>query len=303
MFLHEDRELFEDVIKATAEVQQRPVAIVEKDYYITMILKLLSEEAPGCVFKGGTSLSKCHHVIDRFSEDIDIAFSDNLTQGQRKNLKDKTIAGISDRLGLPISDWENARSRRDYNCYTFDYRPIDGYVQKSLIPGVKMEVSLGSASFPTVTLPVDSYVYQYLQQENEEIIQDYQLQPFRMTLQSLERTFADKVFAVCDYYLAGKTQRNSRHIYDLYMLYSRISMTEEYKELVAEIHKQRARMTICLSAQKGINIPEVLERIIEEDVYRADYEEITTYFQNHPIGYENVVTVLRAIIDSGVFDF
>ena len=35
MFLHEDRELFEDVIKATAEVQQRPVAIVEKDYYIT----------------------------------------------------------------------------------------------------------------------------------------------------------------------------------------------------------------------------------------------------------------------------
>lgn len=212
MFLHEDRELFEDVIKATAEVQQRPVAIVEKDYYITMILKLLSEEAPGCVFKGGTSLSKCHHVIDRFSEDIDIAFSDNLTQGQRKNLKDKTIAGISDRLGLPISDWENARSRRDYNCYTFDYRPIDGYVQKSLIPGVKMEVSLGSASFPTVTLPVDSYVYQYLQQENEEIIQDYQLQPFRMTLQSLERTFADKVFAVCDYYLAGKTQRNSRHI-------------------------------------------------------------------------------------------
>lgn len=166
-----------------------------------------------------------------------------------------------------------------------------------------MEVSLGSASFPTVTLPVDSYVYQYLQQENEEIIQDYQLQPFRMTLQSLERTFADKVFAVCDYYLAGKTQRNSRHIYDLYMLYSRISMTEEYKELVAEIRKQRARMTICLSAQKGINIPEVLERIIEEDVYRADYEEITTYFQNHPIGYENVVTVLRAIIDSGVFDF
>lgn len=80
-------------------------------------------------------------------------------------------------------------------------------------------------------------------------------------------------------------------------------MTEEYKELVAEIRKQRARMTICLSAQKGINIPEVLERIIEEDVYRADYEEITTYFQNHPIGYENVVTVLRAIIDSGVFDF
>ena len=35
MFLHEDRELFEDVIKATAESQHRPAAIVEKDYYVT----------------------------------------------------------------------------------------------------------------------------------------------------------------------------------------------------------------------------------------------------------------------------
>ena len=88
MFLHEDEELFKDVIVATAEAQKRPVAIVEKDYYVTMILKLLSEEAEGCVFKGGTSLSKCHHAIDRFSEDIDIAFSNTLTQGKRKKLKD-----------------------------------------------------------------------------------------------------------------------------------------------------------------------------------------------------------------------
>ena len=84
MFLHEDKELFRDVIEAAAEAQKRPIAIVEKDYYVTMILKLLSEKAPGCVFKGGTSLSKCHHAIDRFSEDIDIAFSDALTEGQRK---------------------------------------------------------------------------------------------------------------------------------------------------------------------------------------------------------------------------
>ena len=68
MFLHEDKELFRDVIEATAEELKRPAAIVEKDYYVTMILKLLSEKAPECVFKGGTSLSKCHHAIDRFSE-------------------------------------------------------------------------------------------------------------------------------------------------------------------------------------------------------------------------------------------
>lgn len=35
------------------------------------------------------------------------------------------------------------------------------------------------------------------------------------------------------------------------------------------------------------------------DVYKADYDEITTYFQNHPVGYEEAVTVLRAIITLG----
>lgn len=79
MFLHEDKELFREVIVATAEDLGIVVPIVEKDYYVTMILKMLSEEKPDCVFKGGTSLSKCHHAIERFSEDVDISFSNRLT--------------------------------------------------------------------------------------------------------------------------------------------------------------------------------------------------------------------------------
>lgn len=55
MFLHNDEELFKDVIIAASVDQKRPVAIVEKDYYVTMILKLLAQVEPGCVFKGGTS--------------------------------------------------------------------------------------------------------------------------------------------------------------------------------------------------------------------------------------------------------
>lgn len=95
MRLHLDKELFREVIGATAAGLGLPVPIVEKDYYVTMILHQLSEKAPECVFKGGTSLSKCYHVIDRFSEDIAIAFPDTLTQGQRKRLKNETIADIS----------------------------------------------------------------------------------------------------------------------------------------------------------------------------------------------------------------
>lgn len=119
MHLHEDKQLFREVIVGTAEAFGIVVPIVEKDYYVTMLLRMLSEEKPECVFKGGTSLSKCHHAIERFSEDVDIAFSNKLTQGMRKHLKNDTIAGISEKLAMPILDWENARSRRDYNCYTF----------------------------------------------------------------------------------------------------------------------------------------------------------------------------------------
>ncbi|MCH5268660.1 MAG: nucleotidyl transferase AbiEii/AbiGii toxin family protein [Lachnospiraceae bacterium] len=119
MYLHSDKELFREVVISTSEELGIAVPIVEKDYYVTVILKCLSEERPECVFKGGTSLSKCHHVIERFSEDIDIAFSNDLTQGMRKKLKNGTIFNISQELQMPILDWENARSRRDYNCYLF----------------------------------------------------------------------------------------------------------------------------------------------------------------------------------------
>ena len=301
MFLHNDKELFKDVIVATAVDQNRPVAIVEKDYYVTMILKLLAQVEPRCVFKGGTSLSKCHHVIERFSEDIDITFSDTLTQGQRRKLKNDTIDNISKVLDLPIVNWDETRSRRDYNCYMFDYEPIEGEVEKSLLAGVKMEVALGSIAFPTVKMPVDSYVYQYLSKENMEIIREFGLVPFEMTLQSLERTFADKVFAICDYYMEGKVKRHSRHIYDLYMLLPKISLDAEYKELVSEIRKHRAKMSICPSAQPEVNVSEVLKEIIDKEIYKADYKEITTYFQNQPLEYEKAISVLKTILDSGVF--
>lgn len=79
MLLHKDEKLFRQTVSSAALEMQLPVSVIEKDYYVTMILKRLAEASSDCVFKGGTSLSKCYHVIDRFSEDIDIAFSDRMT--------------------------------------------------------------------------------------------------------------------------------------------------------------------------------------------------------------------------------
>ena len=69
-----------------------------------MILKLLSEHLPKVVFKGGTSLSKCFHLIDRFSEDIDVTFTEHIGASRRKKLKYDVLKPISEALGMPIEN-------------------------------------------------------------------------------------------------------------------------------------------------------------------------------------------------------
>ncbi len=301
MLLHKDRELFAAVIKAASNELGMPVPIIEKDYYVTMILRQLALNTAGCVFKGGTSLSKCHHAIDRFSEDIDITFANKLTQGERKNLKNEVIYNISKYLDIPIIDWENTRSRRDYNCYTFKYEPIEGAFPDSIITGVKMEVVLGSVAFPTVEMDVDNYVYQVLKKENEDIIEKYDLNPFRMEIQSIERTFIDKVFALCDYYLQNNINKHSRHIYDLYMLFPKIVFDETFKQLISSVRYERSKMPICPSAQPETNINIVLREFIEKGSYRNDYEVITTYFQKNKVEYDEAIKVIGAICDLNIF--
>lgn len=303
MYLHEDRKLFRDVIVSTAESLGVALPIVEKDYYVTMILKELSEKCPGCVFKGGTSLSKCHHAIERFSEDVDIAFSGKLTVGQKKQLKYDIIAGISQSLKIPISDFNKARSRRNYNCYTFSYETIENSDLKEILaPGVKLEVTLMTVSFPTEELLVDSYVYQFLSKENMNIVDEYNLNPFKMKVQKMDRTLVDKVFAICDYYMQENTKRCSRHIYDIFMLSSKVKQDDNFRKLVQQVRLHRAELKNCPSAIKGVDVPSLLHQIIENEVYREDYQEVTMYFQINPVDYEEAIVSIQKIADSGMFD-
>ena len=119
MYLHEDREMFRTIVEQVAEESGKNSIVIEKDYYVTMILRLLSEQLELCVFKGGTSLSKGFHVINRFSEDIDITFNEHIGESRRKKLKHVVLKGISEKLGMPIVNWNETQSDRDYNAYFF----------------------------------------------------------------------------------------------------------------------------------------------------------------------------------------
>ena len=68
-YLHLDTESFMDLVQTSSEDLKIPVQLIEKDYYISEILRALSKSSYSqqIVFKGGTSLSKAYLLIDRFS--------------------------------------------------------------------------------------------------------------------------------------------------------------------------------------------------------------------------------------------
>ena len=96
--LHRNKEMFEQIILRIAEDKKIAPEIIEKDYYVTLFLKRLKDVQPNIIFKGGTSLSKCYKIINRFSEDIDlnIETQSNPTEGQRKKLKANIVSVIQE---------------------------------------------------------------------------------------------------------------------------------------------------------------------------------------------------------------
>ena len=302
MYLHRDRETFKDMVEQAADSSGRTPVVVEKDYYVTLILKLLSEQLAECVFKGGTSLSKGFHVIDRFSEDIDITFKEHIGEGRRKKLKNVVLREISEELGMPIANWEETQSDRDYNAYLFSYESVFGLQDDRLPQYVKLETALGSYSFPTQTVEIRNYIGDYLEGRGRtDLAERFSLGRFSMNLQSLERTYIDKVFALCDYYLQGKSKRYSRHLYDIFKLTPLIEFNDGFTELVREVREHRSKMRICPSADEAVDVPAVILEFCGNSFYREDYQAITDYFAEDAVSYDDVIGQMRTLAASNLF--
>lgn len=300
-YLHEDKEQFANAVNLASERFHILPVVAEKDYYVTMILRGLSEQLGFVVFKGGTSLSKCHKVIKRFSEDIDITIDTKLSQGQMKKLKE-AIKAIAEELGLTIPNIDETRSRRSYNRYILEYQSVVTRLDDAVQTAVLMETSFAEVSFPTVLLPVHSYIGDMMVEEAPEELKNYLLNPFEMKVQGIDRTLADKVFAICDYYMQNRVKKHSRHIYDIFKLIQVVPQTEDFKALVREVRDIRAMTNICPSAQPGMNVPEMLKSLIENNIYKEDYQNITSRILEEDIGYETAIEAVRTIAESGMFE-
>ena len=301
-FLHNDKETFSQAINLVTNKNGIRPEIVEKDYYVTMILRLLSERLPFIVFKGGTSLSKCHKAIKRFSEDIDITIDTTISQGQKKKVKE-AIEEVSAILGLSIPNIDKTRSRRDYNRYEIEYNPIDELDDVAVLPAVILETSYTAISFPVSELPVHNYIGDMMVEEAPDYIEKYALSPFTMKVQDISRTLADKVFAICDYYLDDKSLKNSRHIYDIFKLLPTVSLDNEFQSLVVAVRNERMKSPVCYSAKNGINPQSILQKIVQERAFENDYRAVTEKILLEKVSYEEALQALIRIIESKMFVF
>lgn len=241
MNLHNDRENFLDLSAIVGEYKHIPKDAIIRDYYIVMMLQKLaaSEYLNQCVFKGGTSLSKCYpNTIDRFSEDIDLTYlpADNISDKQREKNLLKIEKVLTD--GFEIEKIEEERNMANKSCWV--YFPNE---DRSRIK-VKLEIGSSVRPDPYSMLALKSLIHEYLEARllNAEI-KKYGLCEIAVETLAIERTFIDKVMAVKRHAICGTLANKVRHIYDVKKLYDYPKVQEFLK------NKQELKRLISLTKQ------------------------------------------------------
>lgn len=295
-YLHDNQTLFHDILLAVSEDTGIHSAIIEKDYYVTFLLQKIVEKNPEIIFKGGTSLSKCHKIIKRFSEDIDIGVNaDKATEGMRRNLKYDILSAVEE-LGFTVDNAEHIYSRTYFNRYQIKYPNTESvsYIK----PCLYVETATFMKPYPFEIKEADTYIYRFLKEKGmDDLIEEYELQPFNVKVQTLERTFIDKLFALGDYYLTEKTNGYSRHLYDLYKIMPKITFDEAFYKLFEEVREIRAKDRNCPSANDGQDLKEILTRINDEDYFENDFKSVTMGLLFEDVSYAQVKGNLKQIVD------
>ncbi|OGU56055.1 MAG: hypothetical protein A2X64_05165 [Ignavibacteria bacterium GWF2_33_9] len=223
MKLHYETKLFSDILRTASQHLDIKLEFVEKDYWISLVLSRLamSEYVNECVFKGGTSLSKGYNLIDRFSEDVDIAIiNDNPKTGNEiKTIIRNTEKEITqDLTELHIEEITSKGSR--FRKSVFQYKSIEKRNQNNKII---VEINSFANPFPFQRLTLKSFVFDFLKQtNNEKYIKQYNLQPFQVNVLNKEQTMLEKIVSLIRFSFeenyVDSISKKIRHFYDLFFL-------------------------------------------------------------------------------------
>ena len=288
---------WKEIIETVARELGRSEQMVEKDTIQSIFLFELAKSELPFVFKGGTSLSKVYNLIDRFSEDIDLSMNRRPTQSERVKSKELIIE-IAENLGLVLSNPEEIKSRYDYNKYVFKYDSLFSVIPLEII----IETSYYQSVYPVDKHVVGSFVGRFCLDRNIILPVPFEAAEVMMNVQSIERTFVDKVFAVCDYKIQNMQDRDSRHLYDICKLLQEVELNEELNKLIDMVRDDRMQSKNNPSAQLEYIIPDMLKEIIRSRFYEPDYKNVTQKLLYEDISYDYAIENGIAIVaESDVF--
>lgn len=288
---------WKEIIETVAREIGRTELMVEKDTVQSMFLSELSKAELPFVFKGGTSLSKAYNMIDRFSEDIDLSMNRKPTESERKASKELVIQ-IAESLGMTLGNPDKIRSRYDYNKYVFKYMSLFVSMPVEII----IETSYYQTAYPVEKHEVGSFVGHFCEERGIDLPIPFKAAKVYMNVQSIRRTFVDKVFAICDYRIQNMQDRDSRHLYDICKLAAQLKMDEEMDALVDKVREDRMLSPNNPSAQLEYIIPEMLKEIIESKFYESDYKNVTQKLLYEDIDYDYAVqNGIALVAQSDVF--
>ncbi len=313
MRLHEHPDFAAFVTAAAAE-RDLAEPLVEKDYWITEMLRVIDTTLPDrAIFKGGTSLSKGWALLARLSEDIDLFVDPAIDPPLSKRGIDRTLKRLSndiatiDGLDLLESNTIGGFGRVDTFGYWSLFTGIAGFP-----PTVRLEPSVQSGNQPTQDVEISSFVADLLRKRGATgALDDVDgLETFTMTLLHFRRTFVEKLFA-----LHGKVERlkaddhplgrDARHYADIHVLAATDEVlamlrSDEYAEIKADYDTQSRRFfpksyrppdALAFAASDALYPPDALRATIE-----ADYERecARLFYRPHP-PFDDVLARLRDI--------
>ena len=162
--LRDKKDDFRALIDATSKATGIRPAYIEKDYWVTELLRSVAAPVPGkdgrpepvvAIFKGGTSLSKAYGLIQRFSEDVDILLDGPELSGAARDrvLRDLGRRAGAD-LGLPVTEREKDRGVK--RNFEYEYPRI--HTADVISPRLRLEMGFRGGPQPNAPKDVRSYI-------------------------------------------------------------------------------------------------------------------------------------------------
>lgn len=237
MNLHKHREEFEELIAISADYIGVPADAVRRDYYIVQMMQNLqnSEYAEACVFKGGTSLSKCYPgSINRFSEDIDLTFIPVEDMNNKKYSRALKRIENTISAGFLMEKIEAERNDRNKSAYAWPENESRETCR------IKLEIGSSVRPDPFSKRSMKTYIQEYLDAKGmHNVVEEFDLQEVNVNTLDITRTFLDKVMSVKRHAICGTLPGKVRHIYDVTVLLDRSDIqkflkdTEHLKQLLS----------------------------------------------------------------------